>query len=127
MELGIDNATGAIAHLNFGGAGAQVWASGARNATLFDLRYQTYNDRSNLTCNETGCPNPIFGSWSPELVSLHHNCSASGCSSCRVVAESRFNETWSGKFGSHLPRQGNAAVIEETGWCWPIEGVLRSP
>ena len=102
MELGIDNASGAIAHLSFGGVGAQVWAAGTQNAFLFDLRYQTYNDRSNLTCNESGCPNPVFGSWSPELVSLHHNCSAgpAGCSSCQVVAEARFNETWSGKFGS---------------------------
>lgn len=100
MELGVDNSSGAIAHLSFGGVGAQVWAMGTKNATLFDLRYQTYNDRTNLTCNESGCPNPVFGSWSPELVSVHHNCSVSGCSLCRVVAKSRFNETWSGKFGS---------------------------
>jgi polygalacturonase len=101
LELGFDSKNGAIAHLSFGsGSPQQPWATA--NATLLDLRYMTYNDRANLTCNESGCPNPIPGSWKPTLATVHHNCSgpAGSCTSCRVVTETAWNATLSGKYGS---------------------------
>ena len=77
MQLGLDPVSGGISELSFhhssdgfdsdggGGGGAVVpplpesWAS--ETAQLLDLRYMTYNDRSNLTCKEPGCPNPVPG------------------------------------------------------------------
>ena len=74
---GLDPVSGGISELSFhhssdgfdsdggGGGGAVVpplpesWAS--ETAQLLDLRYMTYNDRSNLTCKEPGCPNPVPG------------------------------------------------------------------
>ena len=106
-ELSFDDKSGAIAHLKFqSGSAAGVWATAG--APLFDLRYMTYTDRSNLTCttnttkgHEQVCANPVAGSWSPSFVSVHHNCSASPCTSCRIVTESRFNSTLNGgKYGA---------------------------
>lgn len=106
MELGMDNESGVITHLVFDAAvSTTTWAAGPA-AGLMDLRYMTYggNDRANLTCNESGCPNPVFSSNRPTLKAIHTNCSvstgAADCSVCRVVAVSEYNETLSGKYGS---------------------------
>jgi len=90
-ELHFSNETGSLVELKFGHGGSS-WSR------LMDYRYLTYHmsDHHGAVCNESTCPNPIAGAWSPHLLNIH----VDPVQACRVTVEAGFNSTLHNEYGA---------------------------
>jgi hypothetical protein len=95
--LEFSSETGRLEQLNFndhgggGGGKTDLWSQ------LMDVRYITFRDegKKGMVCNQSTCPNPIAGAWSPSLLEFR-----STQSSCHGVVEIGWNDTMHEEYGA---------------------------
>jgi len=88
--------------------------------SMFELTYITYNEttetwdgKRNMTCNETGCANPVSAVWYPSLSEIYTNCSNTQQVGCHVVTRSEFNSSLHTKYGAPLTIYFEHVILQD--------------